>query len=132
MLDMKLLLVLAFGAVSLANPIAPIKRASCVDTCGSTCYWQSDINEAVTQGCNYLKKGQTVGSGSYPHKYNDYEGFSFPNPGTNYEFPILSSYKVYTGGSPGPDRVIFTGSCAFQAVITHTGASGNDFVQCRA
>ncbi|KAL8712680.1 MAG: hypothetical protein Q9220_003212 [cf. Caloplaca sp. 1 TL-2023] len=91
-----------------------------------------NINEAVTQGCNYHKKGQTVGSGKYPHVYNDYEGFSFKGAKPYYEFPILNSYKPYTGGSPGADRVIFTGSCAYQAVLTHTGAAGNDFLQCRA
>ncbi|KAL8827954.1 MAG: hypothetical protein Q9170_006802 [Blastenia crenularia] len=132
MVNMKILLALALSTLTLANPINPLERRQCVDTCGSTCYYQSDINEAVAQGCNYLKKGQTVGSGSYPHVYNDYEGFNFPSASPWYEFPILSSYNPYTGGSPGPDRVIFTKSCAYQAVITHIGAGGNDFLQCRA
>jgi hypothetical protein len=46
------------------------------------------------------------GSDKYPHQYNDDEGFSFPTGGPWYEFPILSSYSVYSGGSPGADRVI--------------------------
>lgn len=73
-----------------------------------------------------------MGSGGYPHVYNDYEGFGFPDAGPYYEFPVLGSYVVYTGGSPGPDRVIFTKACVYEGVITHTGASGNDFLQCRA
>lgn len=92
---------------------------------------ESDIDEAVQQGYGYYEKGQTVGSGGYPHQYNDYEGFEFPDSGPYYEFPILSSYNPYTGGSPGADRVIFTGSGEYEAVITHTGASGNDFLQCK-
>jgi hypothetical protein len=43
----------------------------------------------------------------------------------------MSSYKVYNGGSPGPDRVIFDDDGAFDMLITHTGASGNAFVACR-
>ncbi|KAL8743328.1 MAG: hypothetical protein Q9190_004309 [Brigantiaea leucoxantha] len=127
----KAILVLTLGAFVLSSPVELSKR-QCVDTCGSTCYYQSDINEAVSQGCNYLRNGQQVGSGDYPHVYNDYEGFSFPDGKPYYEFPILSSYKPYTGGSPGPDRVIFTSGCKFEGLLTHTGADGNDFLQCRA
>lgn len=70
-------------------------------------------------------------TGGYPHQYNDYEGFSFPTSAPWYEFPILSSYEVYTGGSPGADRVIFDKSGTFDSLITHTGASGDDFVACK-
>lgn len=73
----------------------------------------------------------TPATGGYPHQYNDYEGFTFPTSGPWYEFPILSTYKVYTGGSPGADRVIFDGSGTFDSLITHTGASGDDFVACK-
>lgn len=68
--------------------------------------------------------------GNYPHQYNDNEGFSFPTGGPWYEFPILSTFKVYTGGAPGADRVIFDADGNFDSVITHTGASGNNFVSC--
>ena len=86
----------------------------------------------MQQGYGYYENGQTVGSDKYPHQYEDYEGFSFPDSGPYYEFPILSSEQVYTGGSPGADRVIFTGDGTYEGVITHTGASGNDFLQCTA
>ena len=68
----------------------------------------------MQQGYGYYENDQTVGSDKYPHQYEDYEGFSFPDPGPYYEFPILSSYKVYTGGSPGADRVIFTGDGTYE------------------
>jgi ribonuclease T1 len=67
---------------------------------------------------------------SYPHTYNDYEGFDFPVDGPYQEFPILSSFEVYTGGSPGADRVIFNEQGDYAGLITHTGASGDDFVAC--
>ncbi|KAK3899401.1 guanyl-specific ribonuclease [Staphylotrichum tortipilum] len=118
-----------------AIPAAPLPddtelepRATCVYTCGTVCYWQSDITAALNKGYSLHKAGSTINS--YPHQYNDYEGFVFPTAGPWYEFPILSSYTVYTGGSPGPDRVIFDGSGRLDALITHTGASGNNFVAC--
>ncbi|OTA66825.1 ribonuclease-domain-containing protein [Hypoxylon sp. EC38] len=103
---------------------------TCVATCGSVCYWQEDIDEAVQQGYGYYQKGQTVGSDEYPHQYNDYEGFKFPDAAPYYEFPILSSFKPYTGGSPGADRVVFNSDGNYEGAITHTGASGNNFVEC--
>lgn len=70
-------------------------------------------------------------TGGYPHQYNNYEGFSFPTAAPWYEFPILSTYNVYTGGSPGADRIVFDTKGNFDSLITHTGASGNDFVGCK-
>ncbi|KAF9700370.1 hypothetical protein EKO04_002046 [Ascochyta lentis] len=66
---------------------------------------------------------------TYPHKYNNYEGFDFLVGGTYFEFPLKTS-GVYTGGSPGADRVVVNGSGARAGEITHTGASGNNFVAC--
>lgn len=121
------------SAVSVTVSAAAIdlqKKATCVYHCGSVCYWQSDIDDALAKGYSLYKSGSTLGkpfplrahglhnsshhltahvatgSDKYPHQYNDYEGFSFPTASPWYEFPILSSYSVYTGGSPGPDRVI--------------------------
>ncbi|KAI0180345.1 fusion protein containing ompA-signal peptide/RNase T1 [Hypoxylon sp. FL1284] len=105
-------------------------RDDCVATCGSVCYWQSDIDDAVKKGYSLHQSGDTLGSGDYPHQYNNYEGFDFPDPSPWYEFPILSSFDVYDGGSPGADRVVFDNNGKFEAAITHTGASGNDFVAC--
>lgn len=105
-------------------------RETCVYTCGSTCYWQSDVDEAVAQGYSDYKNGVEVGSNDYPHTENNYEGIDFYVSGPYEEFPILSSYNVYTGGSPGADRVVFNTKGQLAGVVTHTGASGNDFVPC--
>lgn len=64
--------------------------------------------------------------------YHDYEGFDFTVSGTYYEYPILDDYKVYDGGSPGADRIIFNGEDEFAGLITHTGAEEYDgFVACQ-
>jgi hypothetical protein len=55
------------------------------------------VSAAVNQGCNYFENGQQVGSGNYPHRYNNYEGFDFRVSGPWQEFPIKTS-GVYTGG----------------------------------
>lgn len=128
MFALKSLLVIALGASAMASPL--LQARQCADTCGNTCYSQSDIDDAVQQGFNDLQSG--TAPGRYPHQYNDYEGFSFPDPAPFYEFPILASERPYTGGKPGADRVIFDSNGNFEGVITHQGASGNDFVQCTA
>lgn len=47
---------------------------------------------------------------------------------------MLIGGAVYTGGAPGPDRVIFDfkgGMCDYSGSITHTGAPNqNGFVGC--
>jgi hypothetical protein len=108
-------------------PTANSKRA-CAYTCGTICYTSSAISAALAAGYELHTEGTT--DDSYPHVYHNYEGFDFPVSGTYYEFPILSDGDVYDGGSPGADRVIFNANDQLAGVITHTGASGDDFVSC--
>ncbi|KAJ4990074.1 ribonuclease [Stagonosporopsis vannaccii] len=138
---MKFLSLLALIApVALALPTsvvteAPVEdaaleaRQSCYVKCGSTCYTSAQVTAARNSGYNYVKQGGTAGGSTYPHKYNNYEGFDFLVGGTYYEFPLKTG-GVYTGGSPGADRVVFNGSGQRAGEITHTGASGNNFVAC--
>jgi hypothetical protein len=51
------------AALCTSTSAAAIKRDSCVYTCGSVCYWQSDITAAVNKGYTELKAGKTLGSG---------------------------------------------------------------------
>ncbi|KAF2111574.1 Ribonuclease/ribotoxin [Lophiotrema nucula] len=123
--------------VTLALPVdvaAPVDnvletRQSGPVTCGSNTYTVAQVTGARNSGYNYVKQGGTAGGSTYPHVYNNYEGFSFPVAGPYYEFPLLKS-GAYTGGSPGADRVIFNKSGQRAGEITHTGASGNNFVGC--
>ena len=134
-------------------------RQSCYVQCGNTCYTSAQVSAARSAGAGYVRAGDTAGSSSYPHRYNNYEGFEFLVGGTYYEFPLVKS-GVYSGGgflcsslrgegsgeggdrvgrgraddiiigSPGADRVVFTSSGQRAGEITHTGASGNNFVAC--
>lgn len=124
-----LLSVLSAGVAAAPHDLAA--RDGCVEYCGNTCYWQSDIDAALNKGYSLYENGQTEGSNDYPHAENNYENLPFAVSGPYQEFPILSSYQVYNGGSPGPDRVVFNTQGEFAALVTHTGASGNDFVSCQ-
>jgi hypothetical protein len=109
-------LLLCLAPVSLALPVesSPVENAIEVRqssvTCGSTTYSSSQLSAARSAACNYVQDGDTAGSSTYPHQYNNYEGFDFPVSGPYYEFPILRS-GVYTGGkfanmNPGADAVL--------------------------
>ncbi|KAI0080358.1 ribonuclease T1 [Panus rudis PR-1116 ss-1] len=91
--------------------------------CAGRSYTATDITRAINEA-------EDGGADDYPHQYHDFEGFSFPScRGEFFEFP-LEHNRVYTGGSPGADRVIYDQSGRFCACLTHTGASGNDFLEC--
>ncbi|KAJ5152668.1 uncharacterized protein N7482_009146 [Penicillium canariense] len=120
--------ILALATLFISGVVAvPTKRA-CAYTCGTVCYTSSAVSAAQKAGYAQYSAGTT--EDSYPHVYHDYEGFVFPVSGTYYEFPILSNGDIYDGGSPGADRVIFNTKDQLAGVITHTGASGDNFVSC--
>ncbi|KAI0961940.1 hypothetical protein AcV7_000907 [Taiwanofungus camphoratus] len=99
------------------------KRQSNGCTCGDNFYSRDDIVNAINEA-------EDGGASDYPHQYKDYEGFSFPSCSKEYyEYP-LEQGSVYRGGSPGADRVIYDYYGDFCACITHTGAEGDEFVEC--
>ncbi|KAF3483983.1 guanyl-specific ribonuclease F1 [Arthroderma uncinatum] len=125
---MKFLYLFSLVAVATAAPATLQARGA--TTCGSTYYSSSQVTAASNAACGYVQNGGTAGGSTYPHVYHNYEGFYFQGlSGPFYEFPLRTS-GVYTGGSPGADRVIITGSCQQAGQITHTGASGSGFVAC--
>ncbi|KAK1997006.1 ribonuclease [Colletotrichum falcatum] len=126
-MQLSLVLVSLFALAAQAVPTELLQKRS--TTCGSTSYSTAQVNAASNAACTHVKAGTVAGSSTYPHRYNNYEGFDFDVSGPWYEFPIKSS-GVYTGGSPGADRVVINASCGQAGQITHTGASGNDFVGC--
>ncbi|KAL9086722.1 MAG: hypothetical protein Q9159_004017 [Coniocarpon cinnabarinum] len=124
------ILTLALLGLAAASPLS--KRQSGTQRCGSDSYSASKIASAANTACSYISQGGEAGGSKYPERYNDYEGFSFDGaPGPYYEFPILES-GTYDGGSPGADRVVVStsGGCGYVGLITHSGASDNDFVAC--
>ena len=68
--------------------------------------------------------------GRDPHQYDDDEGFSFAVSGPYHEFPILNTYQVYSGASPGADRIVFNADVDLAGLITHTGSSNDGFTEC--
>ncbi|EAQ86196.1 hypothetical protein CHGG_07449 [Chaetomium globosum CBS 148.51] len=123
--------VLSVSAAPLRAEVeGQVEARACAYTCGSVCYQTTHITAALNKGYSLQQSGSDVNN--YPHRYNNYEGFDFPTPGPWYEFPIMASHSVYNGGSPGADRVVFDSDGNFDLLITHTGASGNNFLACRA
>jgi hypothetical protein len=67
--------------------------------CGSNDYSPQAISDASSAACDHVTSGTTAGKSTYPHKYNDHEGFTFTDvSGPYYEFPMLPSGRVYSGG----------------------------------
>ncbi|MCJ1374006.1 hypothetical protein MMC20_005236 [Loxospora ochrophaea] len=106
--------------------------------CDGKDYTKADINGAATKALSLASEGQTLGTDKYPHAYNDYEHFDFAHAQAPYlEFPILSGGEVYTGSSPGADRVVIGSiaedysSATYCAVITHDGQKKNGFAECK-
>jgi hypothetical protein len=90
--------ILSLAAVAFAAPAELQARAAAV--CGSVSYTAAQTNAASSAACSYVRSGGTAGGSTYPHTYRNDEGFRFLGlAGPFYEFPILSSGKVYTGGA---------------------------------
>ena len=88
--------LLTFVAAVSAAPADIERRAEA--TCGTKYYSAAQVNAASVAACNHFRAGSTAGSSSYPHRYNNYEGFNFKGySGPFQEFPIISG-GVYTGG----------------------------------
>ncbi|PKS11278.1 hypothetical protein jhhlp_003040 [Lomentospora prolificans] len=137
MVSIKSIVLASLATFAVANPIDLEKRQGTSGItsvkCGSNTYSRSQLNSATSKGCSLHAAGQTLGSNKYPHTFNNREGLPLATSGPYQEFPILTS-GVYSGGSPGADRIVFNpsynGQCVYVGAITHTGASGNNFVSC--
>jgi hypothetical protein len=98
-----LLLLLTPLALALPTTIgteaieSEIEARQCYVQCGSTCYTSSQVSAARSAGYNYYRQGNQAGSSTYPHTYNNYEGFDFLVNGPYQEFPLRTS-GAYTGG----------------------------------
>ncbi|KAK0530270.1 hypothetical protein OC834_000093 [Tilletia horrida] len=120
--------LLALPAAILASPVQTLEKREPSATCGSKYYTSTQVARAVQ-----LSNSNGAPSSTYPHTYNNYEGFDFSGycyDTTYNEYPLTTN--GYTGGSPGADRVIVgKSSRRFCGAITHTGASStNGFVSC--
>lgn len=97
-------LLLLITPLSLALPTAvesPVERdevseRACYVTCGSHCYTSSQVTAARNAGYNYVKQGGTAGGSTYPHVYNNYEGFDFLVSGTVGNFGCKAMLGSFT------------------------------------
>ncbi|KAJ3792997.1 guanyl-specific ribonuclease C2 [Lentinula aff. detonsa] len=122
------------ATVTLATPVQDLQVTRSLPegdvTCGSTVYTLSEVESAVSGGFDHLD--DPIGEDSYPHIYHDYEDLDMYCSGSTwYEYPILKGGTAYSGGDPGADRIVFNPSGTYCAVITHTGASDDDFLACK-
>jgi hypothetical protein len=106
-------LLLLIAPITLALPTSVITEAAiedaavearqtttCYVKCGSTCYTSAKITAARNSGYNYYAQGGEAGGSTYPHTYNNYEGFRFLVAGPYQEFPLLASGTYAGGKSP--------------------------------
>lgn len=92
---MQFLAIVALAAVTSAAPQLERRDAA---TCGNNYYSDSQVQDAANTACQYVQDGSTAGSSSYPHRYNNYEGFQFQGlSGPFSEFPIKTNGE-YNGG----------------------------------
>ncbi|KAK4203225.1 Ribonuclease/ribotoxin [Triangularia verruculosa] len=131
MFTLKSLLLLALSAATAttAQGTAGIGQVSC----GNNNWSKAQIDEALAEGCRLHEDGEQLGNNKYPHRFNNREGLVFTASGPYQEFPIVRN-GAYSGGSPGPDRIVFNpnlnGNCVYVGTMTHTGAGGNSFNMC--
>jgi len=103
---MKLISGLLFLApVALALPtsvitevaVEEVEARACYVTCGSVCYTSTQASNARNAGYSYYQQDAEAGGSTYPHTYNNYEGFNFLVSGPYQEFPLKTS-GTYNGG----------------------------------
>ncbi|KAJ1305606.1 hypothetical protein OPQ81_000603 [Rhizoctonia solani] len=138
--------VLALSALALAVPTPTIEIPDLIKrtitgsegaTCGRNVFTASDVEAAASAAVSHIAEGSQIGRNKYPHRFNNREGLQFQGDCQKpfYEFPIFKSH-IYTGGSPGPDRVVIGSvngeDAVFCGLMTHTGAGGNNFLQCES
>jgi hypothetical protein len=102
-------LLLLIAPITLALPTSVItetaiedaaveaRQTTCYVKCGSRCYTSAKVTAARNSGYNYYRQGTEAGGSTYPHTYNNYEGFNFLVAGPYQEFPLLTS-GTYSGG----------------------------------
>ncbi|CAE6475560.1 unnamed protein product [Rhizoctonia solani] len=153
-------IVLAIPAPTKTTPLdkRTISGVTAADCDGFT-FTSAQVAAAASAAATHIASGTTVGSNSYPHVFNNREGernasLSIPaaaHPFTNSRCFVRRSILVVTRATTASllevslDRMLrsVVGVCSastskiliilmfpFVDVITHYGATGNNFLQC--
>ncbi|KAI0690272.1 Ribonuclease/ribotoxin [Cytidiella melzeri] len=130
---------LVLTSATMAASIAGRSLPTGTVTCGSNKYTASELTAAINAGLKDMDSGDLPDD--YPHQYYSEASEDITlwcsGDGPWYEFPLVPGGSIYTSSSsdyvsPGTDRVIFTESGTYCAVVTHTGAASYDgFVACK-
>lgn len=92
------LLLFSLAALATAAPTAQLDPRDAT-RCGSISYSSTAVQAAADAACGQIQEQQQRRASSYPHRYNNYEGFDFNGvPGPYNEFPILKSGRTYASG----------------------------------
>lgn len=98
------LLLFSLAALATAAPAAQLDPRDAT-RCGSVSYSSTAVQAAADAACGQIQEQiqeqqqQQRRASSYPHRYNNYEGFDFNGvPGPYNEFPILKSGRTYASG----------------------------------
>ncbi|KAJ7749997.1 guanyl-specific ribonuclease C2 [Mycena metata] len=108
-------------ATPIAGPSGPV-------ICGTNVYSAAQLSSALTRGYSRL----TSPIDSFPHIFNNGEGLPVtPSCSSSrlFEYPLMTG-RTYSGGDPGPDRVVFSATGWYCTVMTHSGAGGNKLTSC--
>jgi len=107
---------------------APEEPVPYLTHCGPMSYVEDDVRNALTVGCQMMKKSNQ--KGGYPKDFQNDGSFNFGDVlGPYWEFPVIP-FANYIGGNPGPDRVIFNAGCHLAGIITQNGDRSPNFSGC--
>ncbi|KAJ7862146.1 guanyl-specific ribonuclease C2 [Mycena olivaceomarginata] len=89
----------------------PITGPSGPVTCGTTVYSAAQLSSAATRGYSRF----TSPIDSFPHPFNNGEGLPVAPSCSGsrlFEYPLIAG-RAYSGGDPGPDRVVFSATGSY-------------------
>lgn len=112
-------------------------------TCPKYLYSRPQVEKAIQRGI-ILTPVNEPQPGGYPHIFGNNKKLKFDDKCKGkklWEFPLLHGDKIYGGGDPGADRVVFyihtdnpdtkpTKDGTYCGVMTHDGAPPREFNLC--
>ncbi|KAJ7699195.1 guanyl-specific ribonuclease C2 [Mycena olivaceomarginata] len=104
-----LLTATILASLALATPIT---GPSGPVTCGTTVYSAAQLSSAATRGYSRF----TSPIDSFPHTFNNGEGLPVAPSCSGsrlFEVRFIRMHGAYSGGDPGPDRVVFSATGSY-------------------
>lgn len=108
--------------LAIASPVErsepkPLEVRQSATTCGSTSYTAAQVRAAANAACSYYQAGDTAGSSTYPHTYNNYESvLTSPRSPRGTKF-LTNAVGVSTSPSAARTRSSLFALAAFTPVV---------------